>query len=73
VIITAPHPRVDKLLDVLKALRIIKGLSLEEHHGFDPERLPEIFDRWTLLKKERWELGCNYLYIFGKPYVNIDD
>ena len=66
VIITVPHPHVDKILDILKALRIIKGLSLEEHHGFDPEQLPEIFNRWTLLKKERWELGCNYLFIFGK-------
>ena len=67
VIITAPHPRVDKILDILKALRIIKGLSLEEHHGFDPEQLPGIFNRWTLLKQERWELGCNHLFIFGKP------
>ena len=65
-IITVPHPRVDKILDILKNLRIIEGLSLEEHHGFDPEQLPEIFNRWTLLKKERWEFGCNYLFIFGK-------
>lgn len=59
-------PRVDKILDALKFFRIIKGLSLEEHYGFDPECLPEIFNRWTLLKKERWEPGCNYLFIFGK-------
>ena len=67
VIITAPHPCVDRILAVLKFLRILHGLSLEEHHGFNPEELPEIFNRWTLLKKERWELGCNYLFIFGKP------
>ena len=64
VIITVPHPFVDKILDVLKFFRIIKGLSLEEHHGFNPEVLPDIFNRWKLIKKERWELGCNYLFIF---------
>ena len=64
VIITVPHPFVDKILDVLKFFRIIKGLSLEEHHGFNPEVLPDIFSRWKLCKKERWELGCNYLFIF---------
>ena len=67
VIITVPHPRVDRFLDILKALGLIHGLSLEEHYGFDPKQLPEIFNRWTLLKKERWELGCNYLFIFKKP------
>ena len=64
VIITVPHPFVDKILDVLKFFRIIKGLSLEEHHGFNPETLPDIFNRWKLRKKERWEFGCNYLFIF---------
>ncbi len=64
VIITAPHPFVDKILDVLKLFRIIKGLSLEEHHGLNPEVLPDVFCRWKLIKKERWELGCNYLFIF---------
>ncbi|MCE2402811.1 methyltransferase domain-containing protein [Candidatus Poribacteria bacterium] len=64
VIITVPHPFADKILDVLKFFRIIKGLSLEEHHGFNPEVLPNIFNRWKLIRKERWELGCNYLFIF---------
>ena len=67
VIITVPHPCVDRILAVLKFLRIIHGLALEEHHGFDPEELPEFFDGWRLVKKERWELGCNYLFIFAKP------
>ncbi len=64
VIITAPHLFVDKILDVLKFFKIIKGLSLQEHYGFNPEVLPDIFNRWKLRKKERWELGCNYLFIF---------
>ncbi len=66
VIITVPHPCVDRILNLLKFFRIIKGLSLEEHHGFNPECLPDIFCRWKLIKKERWELGFNYLFIFEK-------
>ena len=66
VVITVPHPCVDNILNILKTFRIIAGLSIEEHHGFNPEELPDIFNRWTLLKKERFELGCNYLFIFEK-------
>ena len=65
-IITVPHPRVDKILEVLKRFRIIHGLALEEHYGFNPEKLHQIFGRWHLLKKEQWELGCNYLFVFSK-------
>ncbi len=66
VIITVPHHYVDGILKVLKYFRIIKGLSLEEHHGFNPECLPDIFSQWKLIIKERWELGLNYLFIFEK-------
>ncbi len=67
VILTVPHPRVDRLLDVLKKLRILQGFSMHEHYGFNPECLPDLFNGWRLLKKERWELGCNNLFIFEKP------
>ena len=67
VIITVPHPRIDRFLSLLKKLRILEGLSLHEHYGFDPKCIPKLFSRWSLVKKERWELGCNYLFIFEKP------
>ena len=67
VIITVQHPRVDKLLDMLKAFRIVEGFSMHEHYGFDPECLPDIFNRWNLLKRKRWGFGLNNLFIFGKP------
>ena len=66
VIITVQHPRVDKLLDLLKTLRIVEGFSMHEHYGFDPEYLPAIFSRWKLIKRERWGFGCNNLFIFEK-------
>lgn len=67
VIITVQHPRVEGFLDLLKALRIVEGFSMHEHYGFDPECLPRIFNRWKLIKKERWGFGCNNLFIFKKP------
>ena len=66
VIITVQHPRVEPLLDLLKALKIVKGFSMHEHYGFNPECLPDIFNRWQLIKKERWGFGCNNLFIFEK-------
>jgi len=67
VIITVQHPRVEKLLDLLKALRIVEGFSMHEHYGFNPEYLPDIFNQWHLVKKEQWGFGCNNLFIFTKP------
>lgn len=67
VIITVPHPIVDRILEILKSFRLINGLSLDEHYGFNPQELPTFFNHWTLIKKERWQLGCNYLFVFEKP------
>lgn len=64
VILTVPHPHIDKILDVLKKLRILEGFSMHQHHGFNPECLPTLFNGWKLVKKQRWKLGCNYLFIF---------
>lgn len=65
-IITVPHPIVDKILYILKFFRFINGLALEEHYGFVPETLSDYFRRWKLVKKARWQLGCNYLFVFEK-------
>ncbi|MXV73458.1 class I SAM-dependent methyltransferase, partial [Candidatus Poribacteria bacterium] len=59
VIITVQHPRVEGLLDLLKDLRVVEGFSMHEHYGFDPECLPEIFNRWTLKERKRWGFRCN--------------
>ncbi len=66
VVITVPHPRMDGLLDFLKTCRIVEGFSMHQHYGFDPECLPDIFNRWQLVQRERWGFGCNNLFLFGK-------
>lgn len=72
IILTVPHPFVDRILEVLKFFRIINGMATEEHYGFEPELLPVYFRRWDLVKKVRWQLGCNYLFVFQKPKQSGD-
>lgn len=67
-VITVPSPLVDKILDILLVLRVVDGMSLEEHHGFSPTELPEIFTRegFRLGRKQKFQLGLNNLYIFER-------
>ena len=67
IVITVQHPRVEGLLDFMKTVGIVEGFSMHEHYGFDPESLLNIFNRWQLVKRERWGFGCNNLFLFGKP------
>jgi SAM-dependent methyltransferase len=68
VIITVPSLLVDKILDILIFLRIVDGMSLEEHHGFMPDELPSIFipEGFRLRKKQKFQFGLNNLYVFER-------
>jgi 2-polyprenyl-3-methyl-5-hydroxy-6-metoxy-1,4-benzoquinol methylase len=56
VIITVPSRAVDHVLSVLKFLRLIDGMSLEDHFGCEPGETVH----------ERFQLGLNHLYVFEK-------
>jgi SAM-dependent methyltransferase len=68
VIITVPAPVVDRIVDVLVRLKLADGMSLDEHHGFDPRDTPAIFGRGglELETSRRFQLGCNHLYVLRR-------
>jgi SAM-dependent methyltransferase len=67
-VITTPSPVVDQILAVLKWVRLIDGMSLEEHYGFDPTTVPSLFaiDTMALVASRKFQLGCNNLFVFQK-------
>jgi len=68
VIITVPAAIVDTIVDILVRLRLADGMSLEEHHGFDPATTPQIFEPqgFRRLLWQRFQLGCNHLFVFER-------
>lgn len=67
-IITVPSPLVDYLLAVLKWLRVIDGMSLEQHHGFEPKSTADVFrpHGFDLLVRKPFQLGLNTLFVFER-------
>lgn len=67
-IITTPSPHADYILNVLIALRLIDGMSLMEHHGFDPQQTHTLFSmpELKLVKSANFQLYFNNLFIFQK-------
>jgi hypothetical protein len=60
---------VDRIIDVLRTLRLVEGMDIEAHHGFETEETPGYFARagLRLLRHERFELGLNHLFVFELP------
>ena len=66
VIITVPSAKTDILLSALKALHLIDGISLEEHHGYDVRETPQLFSSLKMASQKRFQLGFNNLFVFEK-------
>lgn len=67
-LITVPSRQVDQLLEWLIKMHLVAGMSLHEHHGFDPADLPALFagPDLRLVRSARFQLGLNNLFVFRK-------
>jgi 2-polyprenyl-3-methyl-5-hydroxy-6-metoxy-1,4-benzoquinol methylase len=73
VIMTIPSPQVDKILEWLKRIRLIDGMSLEEHHGFDVQQVHQIMGTdFTLSRFEKFQFGMNNLFVFTKTNSRVN-
>lgn len=68
VIITVPSTWVDAIVAMLRCFRLADGMSLEEHHGFDPRSTPQIFREsgFHLERHRRFQLGLNHLFVLRR-------
>jgi 2-polyprenyl-3-methyl-5-hydroxy-6-metoxy-1,4-benzoquinol methylase len=67
-IITVPSPRVDHILHLLLRLRLIAGIAVHEHYGFQPADTLGLFPEpgFRLLRRSRFQLGLNNLFVFER-------
>jgi SAM-dependent methyltransferase len=67
-LITVPSPAVDTILKWLKAFRLIEGMSLEEHHGYEVEQTPRVFadPPFELVRRASFQFGLNNLFVFRR-------
>ena len=69
VALTVPSPAVDRILGALRCMRLIDGMALEQHYGFEPDQTIALFTGagFRLVSHRRFELGLNNLFVFQKP------
>jgi 2-polyprenyl-3-methyl-5-hydroxy-6-metoxy-1,4-benzoquinol methylase len=67
-VITVPSKWVDPILNFLIGLRIMDGMEVEQHHGYDTNQTIPLFSEngFALIKHKKFQLGLNNLFVFRK-------
>lgn len=65
-LMTVPGPAVDQILDVLMAARIVDGMEVGQHYGYEPEQTSPLFRGagFAQLTHRRFQLGLNHFFAF---------
>jgi 2-polyprenyl-3-methyl-5-hydroxy-6-metoxy-1,4-benzoquinol methylase len=70
-VITIPSPRVNDILALLKWMRVIEGMSLEEHHGLTVDTVLTVFSQYFELKvRKSFQFGLNNLLVYQKRDIH---
>lgn len=68
VIITVPSPYVDHILKVLVFFKLVDGMSLEEHYGYEAKNTDKLFggQYFKMIHRSTFQLGLNHFFVFEK-------
>jgi SAM-dependent methyltransferase len=66
IVLTVPAPAVDRIVDVLRTLRLAHGMDVDAHHGYRPEDTPRHFSGFRVVRHEPFELGLNHLFVLER-------
>jgi 2-polyprenyl-3-methyl-5-hydroxy-6-metoxy-1,4-benzoquinol methylase len=66
VVITVPAAAVDRIVDLLRTLRLVHGMDIDAHHGYRPDETPKHFSGFRVLRHEPFELGLNHLFVLER-------
>jgi 2-polyprenyl-3-methyl-5-hydroxy-6-metoxy-1,4-benzoquinol methylase len=67
-VVTVPSKWVDPILNFLISMRVIDGMEVEQHHGYDTNLTIPLFQEngFELVRHSRFQLGLNNLFVFRK-------
>lgn len=66
VVMTVPAAAVDRIVDVLRTMRLVHGMDIEAHHGYRAEDTPKHFSGFRVLRYEPFELWLNHLFVLER-------
>ena len=67
VVMTVPAPIVDRITAVLRRLRMIDGMDLDQHYGLQTDDVVSAFAPYLrVVEHRRFELGLNHVFVFAR-------